>query len=207
MRGDLLGVFVYEELAVLLGLRSFFGWLQWLLPGPGPLLRASIADWDSEAASLSAVGNPSPQNQEKGVLAKGVSAESSVTPRRTKKYPAYWAQQYLYHSERHSQERRIFLQKPPSKNLFFLVPDFLPFVLCHGILQIHHALSEFGDQLRVDKRPARGLVAMPYGQTLGLPPRTSVQSLLCLVFARHHSKQATLLQHVRQTGDLLCGEG
>ena len=64
------------------------------------------------------------RNQEKGVLAKGVSAESSVTLKETKRSRGYWAQQHVWHSERHSQERRTFLQKPPSKNPLFLVPDF-----------------------------------------------------------------------------------
>ena len=30
----------------------------------------------------------------------------------------YWAQHYIWHSERHSQQRRTFLQKPPSENPF-----------------------------------------------------------------------------------------
>ena len=58
-------------------------------------------------------------NQEKGVLAKGVSVESSVTPKETKNTRGHWAQQFIWHSERHSQERRIFWQKPPSKNPLF----------------------------------------------------------------------------------------
>ena len=32
-----------------------------------------------------------------------------------------WAQQYIWHSERRSQERRTFLQNPPSKTPLFLV--------------------------------------------------------------------------------------
>ena len=63
------------------------------------------------------------RSQEKGVLAKGISAESSVTPKETKKTPKYWAQQCIWHSEHHSQERRTFLQKPPSKKPLFLVLD------------------------------------------------------------------------------------
>ena len=55
------------------------------------------------------------RNQEKGVLAKGVSAECNVTAKETKTTQGYWPQQYIWHSERHSQERRTFLQKPPSK--------------------------------------------------------------------------------------------
>ena len=49
----------------------------------------------------------------------GVSAESSVAPKKTKTTQGYWSQQ----SERHSQERRTFLQKPPSKHPLFFVPE------------------------------------------------------------------------------------
>ena len=52
--------------------------------------------------------------QKRGVLAKGVSAESSVTPKETKNTQRYWAQQLTWHSEHHCQERHTFLQKPPS---------------------------------------------------------------------------------------------
>ena len=52
------------------------------------------------------------RNQEKGVLAKGVSVESSVTPKETKNIQGYWAQQYIWHSERHSQEKRTFCKNP-----------------------------------------------------------------------------------------------
>ena len=58
------------------------------------------------------------RNQEKGVLAKGVSAESSVAPKETKNTQKYWAQQCIWHSERHSQERRTLLQTTPSKTPF-----------------------------------------------------------------------------------------
>ena len=44
-------------------------------------------------------------------------------PKETKNIQGYWAQQYIWHSERDSQERRILLQKPPSKNTLFLAPD------------------------------------------------------------------------------------
>ena len=40
-----------------------------------------------------------------------------------KKFPRILAQQYIGHLERHSQERRTSLQKPPSKKPLFLVPD------------------------------------------------------------------------------------
>ena len=47
------------------------------------------------------------RNQEKGALATGVSAESSVAPKETENNQGYWAQQDIWHSERHSQEKRI----------------------------------------------------------------------------------------------------
>ena len=68
-------------------------------------------------------GHPCPfsRNREKGVLyQRGVSAGSSVLPKETKSTQGSWAQQ-----QRHSQERRTFLQKPPSKNRLFSVPDLL----------------------------------------------------------------------------------
>ena len=58
------------------------------------------------------------RNQEKEVLAKGVSAESSVTPKEPKNIQGYWAQLYLWHSEHHSQERRTLCKNP------FLKPPF-----------------------------------------------------------------------------------
>ena len=60
------------------------------------------------------------RNQEKGVLAKGVSVESGVTANDITNTQGYWAQHYIWRSERHSQERPAFLQKPPSKKPFFL---------------------------------------------------------------------------------------
>ena len=51
--------------------------------------------------------------QEKGVLAKGVLAQSSVTPKETKNTQGYTAQQYVWHSEPHSQERRYYFAKTP----------------------------------------------------------------------------------------------
>ena len=56
----------------------------------------------------------------KGVLAKGVSAGSSVTPKEQKILLGHWPQQYIWHSQRDGQEGRVFLQKPPSKNPLFL---------------------------------------------------------------------------------------
>ena len=64
----------------------------------------------------------SPQHsEEKGVLAKGVSVESSVTPTETKTIQGYWAQQHIWHSEFQPREACIF-QKPPSKKPLFLHP-------------------------------------------------------------------------------------
>ena len=57
------------------------------------------------------------RNQEKGVLAGGISAKSNVAPK-TKDRQGYWARQHIWHSVRHSQERRTFLQKPPSNKTF-----------------------------------------------------------------------------------------
>ena len=47
-----------------------------------------------------------------GGLVKGVSAESSVTPKEAKYSQGFWAQLHICHSE---QERRTYLQKPLSK--------------------------------------------------------------------------------------------
>ena len=49
------------------------------------------------------------RNQEKGVLAKGVSVESSATAKNNKNTPKCWAWQYFRHSERRSQGRPPFL--------------------------------------------------------------------------------------------------
>ena len=58
------------------------------------------------------------RSQEKGVLAKGVSTESSVTRKETINIQRYWAQPYIWHSERHSQERRTFCTNPLLKTPF-----------------------------------------------------------------------------------------
>ena len=65
--------------------------------------------------TVSALNQDELRNEEKGGLAKGACAESSVTPKETKNTRGHWAQQYIWHSERHSQERHTFLQKPPLK--------------------------------------------------------------------------------------------
>ena len=49
-------------------------------------------------------------NQEKGGLGKGVPVESSVTAKETKSTQGFWAQQYIWRLECHSQERHTFLQ-------------------------------------------------------------------------------------------------
>ena len=61
------------------------------------------------------------RNQEKGVLAKGVSVASNVTPTK-QNTQEYWDQQYTWHSERHDEERRPILQENLLNTLFF-VPD------------------------------------------------------------------------------------
>ena len=63
------------------------------------------------------------RNQEKGVLAKGVSAESSVTPKETKKYPRILGPaEHLAFRAPQPRETNTFA-KPPSKTPLFLVPD------------------------------------------------------------------------------------
>ena len=60
------------------------------------------------------------RNQERGVLAKGVSAESSVTPQENKKdLREFWAQQCIGHSEP-TAKRDVQFCKTSSKNCFFL---------------------------------------------------------------------------------------
>ena len=66
-------------------------------------------------------------SQRKGALAKGVSAGSGVTSKKSEHCQGYSAQQYFGHLEHHIQERRICLQKPPSKTPLFLVHDFWDF--------------------------------------------------------------------------------
>ena len=76
-------------------------------PGPFGLLLRGLC--------LSSVIFPVLSGTNKGVLAKGVSAEASVAPKETENNQGYWAQQCIWHSERHSQERRTyFCKNPPS---------------------------------------------------------------------------------------------
>ena len=63
------------------------------------------------------------RNQEKGVFSKGGFCRVQCHSKGNKRYWGYWAQQYIWQSERHSQKRRIFSQKHPSKNPLFLVPE------------------------------------------------------------------------------------
>ena len=65
---------------------------------------------------------PPSQEPRKGGFGKGVSAELSVTPKETENTQGDWAPQYIWHSERHSQEGAHFAQNPSKKTLF-LVPD------------------------------------------------------------------------------------
>ena len=86
-------------------------------------ISAGTWHWYAKLSSL--------RNQEKGVLAKGVSTESRVTPKDTNNTRGHWAQQYIWHSQRHGQERRASLQKPPSKKAlpaFFFCACFFPFL-------------------------------------------------------------------------------
>ena len=58
------------------------------------------------------------RNQEKGVLAKGVSKKSTVTAKERKNTQGYWPQQHIWHSHRHSQDRCTFCRKPLLKTPF-----------------------------------------------------------------------------------------
>ena len=59
------------------------------------------------------------RNQEKGVLAKGVSVESSVTAKAAKNIQGYWPQQFIWGlKSAHSQERRTFCRSPLLKTSF-----------------------------------------------------------------------------------------
>ena len=64
-------------------------------------------------------------NQRKGVLAKGVSAESSLASKESNHTPKYWAQQYIWHSKRHSQERGTFRKKNLQQQRKFLARNYL----------------------------------------------------------------------------------
>ena len=66
------------------------------------------------------------RSQEKGVLAKGVSAESSVTPKETK-IPRGIGPSSTFGTQSATAERRTLWQKPHSKNPLFLVPEIWSF--------------------------------------------------------------------------------
>ena len=55
------------------------------------------------------------QEPRKGGFSKEFSVEPSVTAKETKNTQGYWAQQYIWHAERHSRERRTFSQNPLKK--------------------------------------------------------------------------------------------
>ena len=92
-----------------------------VLGPPGPKLWKSLPG--PPAPGQSGEISKKFRNQEKGVLAKGVSAGSGVNSKKSENCQGYWAQQCIRHTERHSQERRICSQKAPSKNPLFLVPE------------------------------------------------------------------------------------
>ena len=64
-----------------------------------------------------------PEESRKGGFSKGGFCRVECHTQGSKKTQKDWAQQCIWHSERRSQERRIFFQKPPSKKPLFLVPE------------------------------------------------------------------------------------
>ena len=80
---------------------------------------------------------------------------SSVTPKETKNTQGCWGQQYIWHSEHHSQERRIFLHKPPSKSPLFLVPGRLAW-RTFRILSIFYVVSGGGEREESPRRKGGG---------------------------------------------------
>ena len=101
--------------------------LEWGLLREQKTLPTGIFSWRVNFPSGSTL--PCIRNKEKGVLAKGVSAESSVTAKEIKNTQGYWPQQYMWHSERHIQEKRTFCKNPPLKTLkpfsWFLIAGFI----------------------------------------------------------------------------------
>ena len=79
--------------------------------------------WTPVSLSLGSTPHQS-ETKRKGVLAKGVSAESSVTPKEAEKIHGYWAQQYILALRAPQPREAYILQKKPSKNPLFLVPEF-----------------------------------------------------------------------------------
>ena len=78
---------------------------------------------DTENPSCTGFTVPGKSRTKKRGFSKGGFCRVQCHGQETKSTQGYWAQQYIWHSERHSQERRIFLQKPPSKKPLFLVPE------------------------------------------------------------------------------------
>ena len=62
------------------------------------------------------------QKSRKGGFSKRGFCRVQRHAQETKQCQEHWAQPYVWHSERHSQERRNFLQKTLQKN-HFLVPE------------------------------------------------------------------------------------
>ena len=100
------------------------------------------------------------RNQDKGVLATGVSAASSVMRKTTKTTQGYWSQKYIWHSGHHSQERCTHLQNPPSRNPLFVVPE-KPFFFFAS------SVSSSQPVICVPKRTHRG-----FGRTHRVCPKT-----------------------------------
>ena len=118
----------------------------------------------------------------RGDLSEGVSAESSVTNRKTINSQGYWAQQYTWHAERHSQERRTFLQRLP-----FLKPPSSWFPesasLCRATVAIQRHFRGAGPQVcaKLDTP-----IWMDGGHVSALPPcrldTFSLQAWICWGF-------------------------
>ena len=73
------------------------------------------------------------RNQEKGVLAKGVSAESSVTPKETK-IPKDTGPSTTFGTQRATAKRGVYpCKNPPSKNPLASVPHELRLLFVVGV--------------------------------------------------------------------------
>ena len=68
--------------------------------------------------TVTSLNKESSQEPRKGGFSKGVFCRVERHAQEDIKYQGYWAQQYIWHSERHSQDRRTFLQKPLVKTPF-----------------------------------------------------------------------------------------
>ena len=67
--------------------------------------------------------------QERGVLAKGVSAESSVTPKETRNIRGLLAPSSTFGTQSAKAKRGVYFAKPPSKSPLVLVPDYVIFFI------------------------------------------------------------------------------